>query len=275
MSSEGSSEQAGEEPHERTGTALGSLLAVQDLDTVISQLQHRAAALEERRQLSAVEAALTATERRRSAVEGSRADLAAQQSALEAQVAATSSRREGIEQRLYAARGAAARDLQAMNEEIGHLDARREELEDEELEIMVALEPIDAELAALRAQHAQLAEQAGALRGALAASEGVIDAELASHVAARATLASSLPEELRSRYESLRARLGGTGAARLVGSRCSGCHLELPSMEVERIRHLPPGTVVTCEQCGRILVPSTADTAGRPRSDEVERRGAS
>ena len=47
----------------------------------------------------------------------------------------------------------------------------------------------------------------------------------------------------------------GTGAARLIKNRCDGCHLELSSVEVERIRALPPGEVATCEQCGRILVP--------------------
>ena len=66
----------------------------------------------------------------------------------------------------------------------------------------------------------------------------------------------SLPTALSDRYETLRARLKGTGAARLVGSHCDGCHLELGSVEVEKIRALPPGEVATCEQCGRILVPA-------------------
>ena len=39
------------------------------------------------------------------------------------------------------------------------------------------------------------------------------------------------------------AHLGGVGAARLVGDRCDGCHLTLPSVEVERIHHLPGGHV--------------------------------
>ena len=72
----------------------------------------------------------------------------------------------------------------------------------------------------------------------------------------RATEAALLPSALADRYEILRAHLNGTGAARLVGSHCDGCHLELSSAEVEKIRALPPGNVATCEQCGRILVPS-------------------
>jgi uncharacterized protein len=71
----------------------------------------------------------------------------------------------------------------------------------------------------------------------------------------RSAEAAQLPTALSDRYETLRARLKGTGAARLIGNRCDGCHLELASVEVEKIRALPAGEVATCEQCGRILVP--------------------
>src|ERR1700736_3666451 len=47
----------------------------------------------------------------------------------------------------------------------------------------------------------------------------------------RAESASRLPEELATRYDQLRARFGGVGAARLVGDRCDGCHLTLSSVE--------------------------------------------
>jgi predicted nucleic acid-binding Zn-ribbon protein len=74
--------------------------------------------------------------------------------------------------------------------------------------------------------------------------------------AARAAEAAQLPAALADRYEGLRTRLKGTGAARLIGHRCDGCHLELSSAEVERIRATTPDSVVTCDQCGRILVPT-------------------
>lgn len=240
---------------------LEVLLEVQDLDTAISQLQHRRSTLAERQELSRVTAALNELGTRFSELQASRAELAGRQKALEAEISTTSARREALEQRMYAARGAPARDLQAMDDEIRHLRDRREQMEDAELEVMVALEPLDAELATLESRGAALRADGARLRDTLTASETEIEAQLEGEVAKRAHAAATLPEDLRSRYESLRARLGGTGAARLVGSRCSGCHLELPSMEVERIRHLPPGTVVTCEQCGRILVPAASSGA--------------
>jgi predicted nucleic acid-binding Zn-ribbon protein len=247
--------------------ALEALLELQDLDTAISQLEHRKATIPERQQLAGVVAALRTAEARAAQVEVSRAALAERQRTLESDIAVAVARREALEARMYAARGAPPRELQAMDDEIRHLRARQDELEDAELEVMVALEPLDAERGALEAERAALEAEAARLRAALTGAEAEIDAELSKQRAARAEAADDVPEDLLRRYESLRARLGGTGAARLVGNRCSGCHLELPSMEVDRIRHLPPGTVVTCEQCGRILVPTSSSAADSSSAD--------
>ncbi|MDA8310894.1 MAG: C4-type zinc ribbon domain-containing protein [Actinomycetota bacterium] len=253
-----------EAPAEPEGRSeLETLLEVQDLDTVISQLRHRKATLPARQELARLSAALAAADRRAAEVEESRAALLERQRALEGDIATTTARREALEQRMYGARGGSARELQAMDDEIRHLRQRTDQMEDAELEVMVALEPLDVALEALEAERAELRAHIEQLGADLGAAEAEIDAELAELVAKRDAAASGLPEELCSRYESLRARLGGVGAARLVGNRCSGCHLELPAMEVDRIRRLPRGTVVTCEQCGRILVPTAAPGAPR------------
>jgi uncharacterized protein len=241
-----------------TAGPLETLLAVQDLDTAIGQLRHRRAGLPERSRLAAVRARLSELATGAASAETARQELATRQADLEGHIASTMARRHAIEQRLYAARGTASRDLQAMDEEIRHLAQRQSELEDAELELMVEQEPLDAALLAFDVERKELVSIADEVSRALAATEAVIDGELSERVTARTAAADSLPEELRDRYETLRARMGGTGAARLVGNRCSGCHLELPSMEVERIRHLPPGTVLTCDQCGRILVPTSS-----------------
>lgn len=236
------------------------LLAVQDLDTALSQLHHRRATLPERAELAATEAALADLARRASAAAEARQGLMERQAELERQIATLNSRRQAIEERLYADRGSAARDLQAMDGEIHHLVARRAELEDAELTLMEEQEPLDAELAVLAAERGPLEETAARLRQEVARAEAEVDARIKEDEQARRAAAARLPTDLADRYETLRARLKGTGAARLVGNHCDGCHLELPSVEVERIRSLPPDTVVTCDQCGRILV----RTAPRP-----------
>ncbi len=235
---------------------LTHLLAVQDLDTSITQLQHRRDALVESSGLAAVEAELAMLEVDRAEADARRGSLAAAQSMLETQIAGITERRDVVEKRMYATSSSSGRDLQAMNEEVRHLTERRAELEEQELVIMLELDPIDAELAALRQRMAPLEEKAKELRTEVEQESLEIDAAIASATGTRAAEAAQLPAALSDRYEKLRARLKGTGAARLIKSHCDGCHLELSSVEVERIRALPAGEVATCEQCGRILVPS-------------------
>jgi uncharacterized protein len=235
---------------------LAHLLAVQDLDTTITQLEHRRAALVESSGLAAVQAQLASLGAEREDAAARRAVLAATQKDLEEQIAVISERGNVIEKRMYASTSSSGRDLQAMNEEVRHLTERRAELEELELVAMLEQDPIDAELAALRERIVPLEAQAAELRRQVAEDQVEIDGALSEAISSRAAAAALLPAALSNRYETLRARLKGTGAARLVGSHCDGCHLELSSGEVEKIRALPPGDAATCEQCGRILVPA-------------------
>jgi uncharacterized protein len=235
-------------------SALESLIRVQDFDISISQLQHRKQTLQEKGQLDSVMAQLSAIGEQEAGLRAQRQVLLDRQAELEANVSGLTARRDVVEKRTLADRSLAPRDLQAMVSEVHHLTNRRAELEEVELELMEEQEPIDAELKQLVEERAQLQSAADGLRHAVAAAESVVDAELEAQVAARALEASQLPTDLADRYETIRAHLGGVGAARLTGNRCEGCHLELPSVEVDRIRHLPVDELVTCDQCGRILV---------------------
>jgi uncharacterized protein len=239
-----------------TDESFARLLVVHDLDTLITQLAHRRELLAERSGLTGLEAELEALAGERAKLNTQRAALSATQKDLEEQIAIINERSSGIEKRMYAARGSSTRDLQAMDEEVRHLNQRRSELEDEELVAMVDQEPIDASLAALAARTAPVEEKVSALRSEVAHGQSEIDAELVTATAERAAEVAELPASLADRYEVLRTRLKGTGAARLIGHRCDGCHLELSSAEVERIRATTPDSVVTCDQCGRILVPT-------------------
>lgn len=237
-----------------TAAPLEVLLRLQEIDTGLGQLLHRKASLPERAQLSAVEEQRGQLDQRIGAIESERSDLATRQDELDRQVSTLTARRRSLEDRLYGARGSPSRDLQAIEGEVMHLNRRRAELEEVELELMERLEDIDSVLTPLSDERRELSGASEALRRTLENTESTLDTEIASLRAERSSLAGQLPSELATRYESIRARLGGVGAARLVGNRCEGCHLELPSMEIDRIRRLPPDAIVTCEQCGRILV---------------------
>jgi len=217
-----------------------TLLQVQELDTELDQLRHRIEALPERAALAELGSRQAALAVAMAEVQALVDDLAGRQSALEQQIAASARRRHEIEERMRSGGVTAARDLQAMDHEVGQLADRQHDLEEEEILLMEEEEPLDIALAEHRATAVELEVE---LRAAI---------ELAQ--TARAAVATGLPDELAERYERLRTHLGGVGAARLVGNRCDGCHLTLPSVEVERIHQLPADTFATCPQCDRILV---------------------
>jgi hypothetical protein len=250
---DGAQESGHDEP-EAPVRPLARLLDVQDHDTVIDQLRHRRATLAERNDLASVDRQLGALEARTKELRLQRDELGDRQGALEHQIDASRTRRETLEKRLFSGQVVASRELQAMNEEVKHLARHITELEDREIEIMEGLEPLDRELAAGDVSRDALERDADRLRAVIAATEQTIDGELAAQNLARAAAASGVRDDLLARYEQLRSKLGGTGAARLVGGSCGGCHLALSSMELDRVRKADPDAVITCEQCGRILV---------------------
>jgi uncharacterized protein len=231
-----------------------TLMVVQSHDTALDQLRHRIETLPERSGLREVERRQEALKSTMSEVQVQVDDLADRQGRLEERIAAAAKRRHEIELRMQSGEISASRDLQAMDNEVHQLGTRQEQFEEEEIALLEEEEPLDALLAEHKAESASLATEAARLQTAIADAEAEITAAIATEGAQRAESASGLPEELAERYEVLRSRLGGVGAARLVGDRCDGCHLTLPSVETERIRRLPPEEFATCTQCDRILV---------------------
>ena len=231
-----------------------ALLEVQDHDTSADQLHHRRAHLPERVELTATTAEIIRLRAELGAVRAQLDEVLGRQSRLETKITAADQRIVEMEGRLYTGQVVATRDILALSAEIESLKKRRSSLEDEELATMEEEEPLAAEVARLEGRLAALAGDADRLRGVIADAEVEIDAEIASVADARAAAAARVPADLLATYEKLRANLGGVGAARLVGSSCSGCHLMLPAQELARIKRESPDVLVQCDQCGRILV---------------------
>jgi hypothetical protein len=229
-------------------------MEVQEHDTALDQLRHRIDSLPERLELQEVEKRQRSLEAAAVEVKTQVDDLAGRQRLLEERIAAAAKRRHEIEQRMESGEVSASRDLQAMDHEVHHLSARQAQFEEEEIALLEEEEPFDSLLEEHEAAASSLAAEASRLNAAIDEAEGEIRLSIAEEERLRAESAARLPDGLATRYEKLRARLGGVGAARLVGDRCDGCHLTLPSVEFERIRHLAPGEFATCPQCDRILV---------------------
>ncbi|MEN3272395.1 MAG: uncharacterized protein V7636_1156, partial [Actinomycetota bacterium] len=148
----------------------------------------------------------------------------------------------------------APREIQALSDEIDALGRRKRALEDNEIELMEKGEPLSADVERLGHEQTTIDAEVTRLVAAIADEESSIDAQLAALEGERAGAMEGLPEDLLARYERLRTKLGGIAVARLDGDRCLGCHVSLPAVEVDVIRHAPDDAIVTHEDCGRILV---------------------
>lgn len=246
-----------EPPAADDGAPLGPLerlLVVQRHDTEADQLRHRLATLPERAQLDATMADLAALEAQAAQVGEQRDAIGRDLKRLEDEVALIEARRTETDRKLYGGAVSAARELQALQDELASLKRRQNHLEDDELDLMERSEPLDAALAKFDDERAALDEVAATLRATLAETEASVNEDLDRVLAARSAAADGLDAELLAEYERLRDQLGGVAIARLVGTNCGGCHLTLPSVEVDRIRKTPAGAMVHCEECGRILV---------------------
>jgi len=157
------------------------------------------------------------------------------------------------ETRLASGTGA-PKELEQLQHELGTLAARRAELEEIELEIMMRIDGIKARITELSEQEAALASEITELEIKKANELAVITADLENVKNERATVISAINPELVALYEKIRAANNGTGAAALVGNQCKGCHLAINTIELQRIAGLAEDEVVRCEECRCILV---------------------
>lgn len=235
--------------------AFDALLEVQAHDTRIDQLRHQLEALGSREERDAAGQALAGVDADIADAESARAGLTVQQRRLEDEIESVGARRKSTEDRLYGGSVTNARELQDLQEEVDSLARRIGQLEDQDLELMGQIEPIDArlvELASTRTQRQTVLEDAEVR---LTAAEAEIAAALAAAEQDRDALAIAIPDALLSEYRALRTARGGIGVAKLVGTQCGGCHLTLSAVEAARIRKLAEGELTHCEECGRLLVP--------------------
>jgi predicted nucleic acid-binding Zn-ribbon protein len=156
--------------------------------------------------------------------------------------------------RLDAGSVSSPRELEGLQHEIATLQTKLDAVEEGELEAMEQLEQAEAELADLQRAQAELATQTEAMLATLDQARATIDAERATLAADRDQLLAELPEALVTRYERSRATHGGVGVGALRHGRCEGCRLALTPLDLDRVRSAPEDALLTCEECGRLLV---------------------
>jgi uncharacterized protein len=229
------------------------LLELADLDAELGRLEHRRRGLPELAEVEQLEARDAEVRDAIVAAETEVGDLAREQAKAEGDVDQVRSRIDRDRTRLDAGQVSSPRELENLQSEIESLRRRQADLEEIVLSVMERREDVEGRLNSLTAERARLGaqrEDAVTRRDAALAEIGEQAAKLNER---RSAITTDVPADVLALYEKLREQ-HGVGAAALRRGRCEGCHMELNTVDLNRIRAADPDEVVRCEECRRILV---------------------
>ena len=231
-----------------------ALLELQAHDSAIDRLDHRRGSLPEEARLAELGDALAAVDQLTAERNGTLATVRRDQTRLEHEIDMVTSKARTEDARAASGKVTSPKELTAIQEEVAGLKRRQATLEDELLELMEQRETLEGELAELASRREGFTAEQAMVSKARDAALAEIDKELDGERSARDGVAPRVGEQLRTLYNQVRARLGGIGAAALLGNTCQGCRVSISPVELAAIRKLPPEEIKRCENCRRILV---------------------
>ncbi len=228
------------------------LLELADVDAELSRVGHRRATLPELTAVAEAEQAVQARRDAQVAADTALGDLDREVKRQEKEVDAVRAR-EDRDRGLLAGGTVSAKQMTDLEHELATLLRRQGTLEDDLLELMERREAVE-----LDGKHAgvELAKAEEELAEASRRRDQVLadlDTTQARRDAEREKLVPQFPEALLGLYERVRANKS-IGAALLRARRCGACRIELDRSAISRISGTAADEVVTCEECGAIMV---------------------
>ncbi len=227
-----------------------TLLDIADLDRRIAQAERARTKPSQAGRITELVAIRQGQLRELTTLAGTRDDVRTELKRLESDVAVVEARRNRDAERLAAS--TSSKDAQALEHELASLARRQSDLEDAELDVMGRLEEAEASLAAQQALLDTTTAEGSALT-AQAKADVAAATDLGAQLARdRAAVAESVSPQLLAEYD--RRATNSAGAALLTRGTCEGCRILLPSTDLNDIRRAADDLVVSCPECGCILV---------------------
>lgn len=230
-----------------------SILDIQKFDNQAATLANKAANLPELAEITSTTIKQNNVRDLRIAAETELSDVKRELARAEGDVEQIVTRIERDEKRLASGTGT-PKELEQTQHELGTLGARRSELEEVELEIMMRVDGIKDRIATLSAEENELGAVLADLNIRKENALAAIHTELEGIETDRKATTQSVNAEFLALYEKIRTGSNGIAAAALAGNQCKGCNLTLNTIELQRIAALAQDEVVRCEECRCILV---------------------
>jgi uncharacterized protein len=167
----------------------------------------------------------------------------------EADLADLEARITKTRERMYSGKVVDPRELSSLEKELQHWAVRRDELEEQCLQAMDALDGLREQISVARATVVAAEQEAESARPRLEQQEQEAVNEIARLRAERQPLLESIDPRTRSLYESTRKSMGHA-VSHVSGGVCAWCHVSIPAKDLQ---HARGNEIVTCPHCRRIL----------------------
>lgn len=228
------------------------LWRLQELDLAIAELEHE---MENNPLRGEVESAAEQLKSLEEALAGTEQDLKERRKKLrrgELDLEAISAEHDALDRRLYSGEVKNIKELEQMEIKLRQVKQKRDELEEEILGMMEAIEEQERRAADLAEQQKEAVAELQRRRQRLDEELARLEGEMEKLQEQRRELAAQIEPQLLDRYDELSRRFQGRGLARVVNDICQGCSVFISS--AQRGRLYDPRALVYCESCGRLLV---------------------
>ena len=227
---------------------LHDLYAVQLTDIAISQAQHRLAHLPESASYQLAKSASANAIAELAALDKQSADAGTEVTGLEKQAHEIDSVLTRLNNQMKTI--IAPREAEALQHEIATCENNRSALDDRELELLEVVERCDKESVAIGSRVALTREALASAEQLLRSARAAVNAAIAHLTEQRSAQSLVVHPSLLSTYDAKRKHRPDGAVSKLNGPTCSGCHLDLPTSEIDRLHKLPADELPECPHCG-------------------------
>jgi predicted nucleic acid-binding Zn-ribbon protein len=224
------------------------LLKLQQLDDEIDALRAEEEAIPGRKE--ELQEGLRAIEEKVAQAKEQSLELAKRRKEQEIELDSTDEKRSKFQSQLFQVKS--NREYEALQHEIAALDEKKSGLEDQILDTLERSEELSKEIAdqerALASEGTKVSEDESKLDAKLKD----LTEKIAIKNDERTRLVVDLDKKLLKRYERIRASKGGLAVTTVENGACGGCFRRIPPHEMQNLKK--DERIVTCEQCGRMII---------------------
>ncbi len=230
---------------------LTTLLAMQDIDKEIIQLNKKVKDLPQRAVILEVRAKRRSIEEKAAQLDELHADADERMTRLSDEDEGLAEKQQRVQDEIDNTQGG-YRDIEARTKELNGFAKRRTTLESEMSAVGEELERIEGMQAQVKQALDDLTERETKASNTFVEEGGALRHQVFDLEEKREQLAKTVPEDVLGTFEKISERHGGVGLGYLKGSTCGVCRA---SIEGGRLADMKAqGNVASCPQCGRLLI---------------------